>query len=80
MQAITTDHFAAIGPGAVGLVVDSCGMLALSLDRRSAADELPHAPGDQVTLRPLEAAADAGRGSPVTSPVTMRATRPVDGR
>ncbi len=42
--------FADIGPGQVGLVVDSWGMLAVALDRRSAADELGLAAGDEVVL------------------------------
>lgn len=45
--------FAELGPGAVGLVLDSYGMLALSLDRRSAAEELRLGAGDAVTLTPL---------------------------
>lgn len=45
--------FAELGAGAVGLVLDSYGMLALSLDRRSAADELGLGAGDSVTLSPL---------------------------
>ena len=47
------DHFAALGPGAVGLVVDAHGMLALTLDRRSAAEELRTGAGDFVALAPL---------------------------
>ena len=45
--------FAELGPGAVGLVLDSYGMLALSFDRRSAAEELALGAGDAVTLSPL---------------------------
>ena len=44
-------------------------MLALALHRRSAADELELAPGDQVTLARLP---DGDRGPGVTSPVTLR--------
>jgi S-adenosylmethionine hydrolase len=39
-----------LGPGEVGLVVDSYGLLALSLDRASAADLLRLGPGTGVTL------------------------------
>jgi S-adenosylmethionine hydrolase len=59
----------ALGPGALGLVVDGYGLLTLVLDRRSAADELALATADQVTLRPL-ADGDAGTGSSV--PVALR--------
>jgi S-adenosylmethionine hydrolase len=65
--------FGEIGTGAVGLVADSSGMLAIALDRRSAAEELSIGPGDQVVLSPLEA--DDGP-SPVTSPVTIRPAAP----
>jgi hypothetical protein len=51
--------FADIGPGEVGLVVDSWGMIAVALDRRSAAGELGLEAGDQVVLDRAEA--DGGR-------------------
>jgi S-adenosylmethionine hydrolase len=51
--------FADIGPGEVGLVVDSWGMIAVALDRRSAASELGLGAGDQVVLD--RADADGGR-------------------
>ena len=54
-RAQRTSSFATLPPGAVGLVLDSYGMLAVALDRRSAAEELGLAPGDQVTLTPLDA-------------------------
>ncbi|MGH8877627.1 MAG: alpha/beta fold hydrolase, partial [Stackebrandtia sp.] len=38
--AIVADAYAALPAGAVGLVVDSYGLLSVALDRRSAADEL----------------------------------------
>ena len=59
-----------IGVGAIGLVTDSYGMLALSLARRSAADELRIAAGDQVLLGPL----NEQDGGPSSS-VTMSPTR-----
>ena len=46
--------FAEVANGAVGLVVDSNGMLALVMDQRSAADELGIADGDQVVITPLD--------------------------
>ena len=61
--------FADVSTGAVGLVVDSCGMLALVLDQRSAAADLGIGAGDQVTLSPLADGPAPGQ----TSPVTMRA-------
>ena len=61
--------FAEVATGAVGLVVDGCGMLALVLDQRSAAMDLGIGAGDQITLAPLTDAPAAG----LTSPVTLRA-------
>lgn len=56
--------FAELDPGAVGLVLDSSGLLALAMDQRSAADELGLAAGDQVTLLPGEA--QVAQPQPVT--------------
>jgi S-adenosylmethionine hydrolase len=72
-RVATRKHtFADVSTGAVGLVVDSQGMLALVLDQRSASAELGLGPGDQVTLVQLtEGRPDAADG--VTSPVAMRA-------
>jgi S-adenosylmethionine hydrolase len=53
---VRVDSFAALGPGQPGLVLDSYGMLAVCLDRRSAADELGLVAGDQVLLADLDAA------------------------
>ncbi len=70
--------FFELGQGSLGLLTDSYGMLALTLDRRSAADELKIGPSDQVVL---EAIADtdngpsAANGAPVTSPVNLRIKR-----
>jgi len=52
--------FAALGPGALGVVVDANGRLALVCDRRSAATVLRVQPGDVVTVR---AAGPAGGSS-----------------
>lgn len=54
-RAIRSTTFAELDGGRVGLVLDSYGMLAVALDRRSAADELGLGAGDQVTLAPLDA-------------------------
>jgi len=62
----------ALGPGSFGLMADPYGMLSLVLDRRSAAEELGVATGDQVTIAPLA----EGGATAVTSPVVLR--RPPD--
>jgi hypothetical protein len=65
--------FFELGSGAVGLVTDSYGMLALCLDRRSAAQELHIDASDQVVLESV-GDHDSARGS-VTSPVNLRINR-----
>ena len=67
-SAVRADHFAAIGHG-IGVVLDSYGMYAVSLDRRSAADDLGLAPGDQVVL--AAGTDDQPGGGPVTTPVNL---------
>jgi hypothetical protein len=57
-----------IGAGAIGLVLDSYGLLAVALMRRSAAAELGLGPGDEVTL----SAASGGRDVGITVPVALR--------
>jgi S-adenosylmethionine hydrolase len=52
--ATVTHSYGDIGPGALGLVVDSYGLLAVGLDRQSAADALGLGAGDAVRLEPLE--------------------------
>jgi S-adenosylmethionine hydrolase len=52
--AVRASSFAGIG-GGIGLVLDSYGMLAVCLDRRSAADELGIGPGDQIAITSLTA-------------------------
>jgi S-adenosylmethionine hydrolase len=63
--------FAEVPTGAIGLVVDSCGMLALVLDQRSAAMELGIGPGEPITLARLTDSDPQPPGA--TSPVTLRA-------
>ncbi|HEX6476733.1 MAG TPA: SAM-dependent chlorinase/fluorinase [Acidimicrobiales bacterium] len=53
--------FADLGPGEVGLVVDSWGMIAVVLDRASAADELGLAAGDRVVLERTNADGSGSR-------------------
>jgi S-adenosylmethionine hydrolase len=67
-------NFSELGVAAVGLVTDSYGMLALCLDRRSAAEELQIGPSDQVVLEAVtesEGAVSTG----VSSPVNLRINR-----
>lgn len=47
-------HFEALAPGEVGLVVDSTGMVAIVLNRASAATELRMGEGTEVRLHPGE--------------------------
>ena len=52
-SAVVAPNFSAIG-GGIGLVIDSFGMLAVSVDRGSAADALSLGVGDAVTLSALD--------------------------
>lgn len=72
--ATTASNFNQLGTGVVGLVTDSYGMLALCLDRRSAAQELHIGPSDQVVLEALDENVDPTRTS-VSSPVNLRINR-----
>ncbi len=69
-----SDNFFGLGTGALGLVTDSYGMLALALDRRSAAQELEIGAHDQVVLQAVQEG-DLGNGAPVASPVNLRINR-----
>lgn len=71
-SAVRADAFGTIAGGGLGLVLDSTGMLAVCLDRRSAAEELSLAPGDAVTVEPI-ADGDDGREPP--TPVAVRLGR-----
>ena len=64
-SAMRASSYAELGGGSVGLVLDSSGLLAVSMDQRSAAEELGLDVGDQVTLT---ASDDGG----ITQPVTLR--------
>lgn len=59
---IRRSAYAEIGPGEVGLVVDSYGLLSLAVNRSSAAEELGIDTGDEVRLAP----ATGGEGGAVT--------------
>ena len=64
-SARITSHFADIDGGAIGAVVDSYGMIALSVDRGSAAEALRIGAGDAVLVF-------AGNSEAQTSVVTLR--------
>ena len=63
--AARVDTFAEIPRGGFGLLVDSYGLIALAVDRGSAAAELTLSEGDELILRP------ADRPVTVSSPVTL---------
>ena len=65
-------------PGQVGLVVDSYGLVSVTVTRGSAAETLGLVAGDELALIPLagdEDAADGNGRAGVTSPVTLRPRR-----
>jgi S-adenosylmethionine hydrolase len=61
-------HFAEIDGGAIGAVVDSYGMIALAIDRGSAAEALRLQEGDEVLVF-------QGHSEVSTSSVTLRSTK-----
>jgi S-adenosylmethionine hydrolase len=69
-NATRVSAFGDIPTGGFGVLTDSYGLVAVAVDRGSAAAELSLGEGDEVTLRPV-----AGRASNV-SPVQLGATRP----
>ena len=70
-SALQARSFAELAGGAIGLVLDSSGMLALAMDQRSASEELGLDAGDQVTLTPSDGTNDASPGS-TPQPVSIR--------
>lgn len=62
------EHSGHLGAGSIGLVVDPYGMLALALERRSAAEELQLGVSDAVVLTTL---AEGDRGPGTTSQVRI---------
>jgi S-adenosylmethionine hydrolase len=66
-----TVAFDDLAPGEVGLVVDSYGLLAVSLARASASDHLDLAVNDEVTLVPLGEGPDSPTPDGVTVQVTL---------
>jgi S-adenosylmethionine hydrolase len=67
--------FAEVAPGEIGMLVDSYGLLALALDRDSAARELGVTAGSSVLIRNL----DDDRPTGVTTPVTLSVRRTTAG-
>lgn len=66
--------FTDIGPGEIGLVIDSYGLLALVVDRRSAAQELGLAPSSEVRIEPFDD--EAGSLEPVSTHVDLGRKEP----
>jgi len=64
--------FAEIGPNEVGLVVDSYGMLAVAVDRHSAAAALGLGPGAEVRLEAIDEGDDDTSGGVTTAVVLTR--------
>ena len=81
--AVRAATYGELGPSQVGLVVDSYGLLAVSVRNGSAADLLGVDAGDELSLAPLgdgpddpgpddrAAGPSAGNGAGTTSPVTL---------
>ena len=68
--------FGELPAGAIGLVTDSYGMLALCLDRRSAAQELRIGPTDQVVLEAItDSEGAASAPAAISTPVNLRIGR-----
>ncbi len=74
-RVVTTD--AELGPGDLGLLTDSYGLLALAMNGVGAAPTLGLAEGDELTIEALEDGEDAAASAGVTTPVTLtdRTTR-----
>jgi S-adenosylmethionine hydrolase len=68
-SVVRAASYAELQGGTVGLVLDSSGLLAVSMDQRSAADELGLDVGDQVTLTVAD---DQPDGHGVTQNVSLR--------
>ena len=75
-NAVRVRTFADIPAGGFGLLTDSYGLVALAVDRGSAASELGLSEGDELTLRPI--AGPASNVSPVTLQARPSVQRPAD--
>jgi S-adenosylmethionine hydrolase len=76
--AVRAAAYEDLGPGQVGLVVDSYGLLAVSVSRGSAADMIGLVAGDELALVPLhgDEADNGGAAAGATSTVTLQPRRP----
>ena len=72
------DAFAEVGTGQVGLVTDSYGLVAVVVDRGSAAGELGLVAGAGISLRPVDDDDATGVATPVEL-TTRPGTEPGDG-
>lgn len=70
--AVRASSFADVGRGQVGLIVDSYGLMALTVDRGSASEELGLVAGSSVRIRTID---DGGRPPSVTTHVGLGPTR-----
>lgn len=68
-RALRVNAFGDLATGAVGVALDSSGMLSVVMNQRSAADELGVDVGDQVTITPADD--EAGDASPVSVSVDL---------
>ena len=68
-RAVTASTYSELSTGVVGLVVDSYGLLSLSVDRGSAALELRIAAGDEVRVERVDDEGDIGSGD---VPIALR--------
>ena len=71
-----TSNFREIGTGAIGMVIDSYGALALVCNRASAADELSIGTGDAITLTPLDGDEPETRGATTSVQLSPSRNRP----
>ncbi len=67
-------NFTEIGAGALGLITDSSGMLAVAADRASAAEELRVAAGDEVVVRVIDSPDEPPGGGAVEVPIRLGRT------
>ena len=69
------DGFAELGPGGLGVVVDSSGLLSVAIERGSAARDLPLGEGDQVMVSVTDTDSGAAE-TPVSTTVAAPRKRP----